>query len=280
MNGLQTGFFEFDGLTGGLLPSDLVVVAGRPSMGKTAFVLTLVEYVAVEQQIPVGVFSLEMSRSQFANRMLGMRACVSQHRMLTQRLADSEWVNWGIAIGPMAEAKIFVDNSCNIGVLEIRAKAKRLMAQHQIGLLVVDYFQLIGELEEIVSSQQDAVFISNTLKDLAKELEIPVVVVSQLSRQVELGSGGPRPQLSDFGEFGVLERSADLVMLLYRPEMYHIIKDREGRSLEGVAEVIVAKQRNGPTGSVRLSFLKEYARFENMASLPEAVPSGGGPAPF
>ncbi len=280
MNGLQTGFLELDTLTGGLQPSDLIVVAGRPSMGKTAFVLTLAEHVAVEHEIPVGIFSLELSKAQFAQRMLGSRARVSQYRMRTGPLVDSEWVNLGIALGPMAESRIFVDNSCNISFTEMQAKTRALVSQQQIGLLIVDYFQLIGELEETVSFRQEISSISCSLKALAKELGIPVVIVSQLSRQIELGSGGPRPQLSDFGEFRALEINADLVMFLYRPEIYNITKDREGRSLEGVAEVIVAKQRNGPTGEVRLTFLKEYARFENMATIPEAVPSGGGPAPF
>ncbi len=280
ITGLATGFTELDALTGGFQPSDLVVVAGRPSMGKTAFVLTICEQVAVEQQIPVAVFSLEMSKQQIAQRMLCSRARVSWHRMRTGRLANAEWTNLGIAVGPLSDAKIFVDDSPNIGILEMRAKARRLMSQHQIGLLVIDYMQLMHGPRGAESRQQEISIISRSLKGLAKELDIPVVALSQLSRQVETRGGDRRPQLADLRESGAIEQDADVVAFIYRPEMYKIDRDKEGRSLEGMAEVIVSKQRNGPTGSVRLTFLKEYARFENMATFPEAVPSGGGPAPF
>jgi replicative DNA helicase len=282
ITGLATGFTELDALTGGLQPSDLIVVAGRPSMGKTAMVLTICEYVATRQEdpIPVAIFSLEMSKQQIAQRMLCSRARVSWHRMRTGRLANTEWTNLGIAVGPLSDAKIFVDDSPNIGILEMRAKARRLMSQHQIGLLVIDYMQLMHGPRGAESRQQEISIISRSLKGLAKELDIPVVALSQLSRQVEVRGGDRRPQLADLRESGAIEQDADVVAFIYRPEMYKIDRDKEGRSLEGIAEVIVAKQRNGPTGSVRLTFLKEYARFENMASLPEAIPSGGGPAPF
>ncbi|MCI0329355.1 MAG: replicative DNA helicase [candidate division Zixibacteria bacterium] len=282
ITGLETGFPEMDALTGGLQPSDLVVVAGRPSMGKTAFVLTLCEHAALHatQPTPVAIFSLEMSKQQVAQRMLCSRARVSWHRMRTGRLANAEWTNLGIAVGPLSEAKIFVDDSPNIGVLEMRAKARRLMSQHQIGLLVIDYMQLMHGPRGAESRQQEISIISRSLKGLAKELDIPVVALSQLSRQVEIRGGDRRPVLADLRESGAIEQDADVVAFIYRPEMYKMERDKEGRSLEGVAEVIVAKQRNGPTGTVRLTFIKEYARFENMATLPEAVPSGGGPAPF
>jgi replicative DNA helicase len=249
-------------------------------MGKTAFVLTMAEQVAVEQQIPVAVFSLEMSKQQIAQRMLCSRARVSWHRMRTGRLANAEWTNLGIAVGPLSEAKIFVDDSPNIGILEMRAKARRLMSQHQIGLLVIDYMQLMHGPRGAESRQQEISIISRSLKGLAKELDIPVIALSQLSRQVEVRGGDRRPQLSDLRESGAIEQDADLVAFIYRPEMYKMDRDKEGRSLEGVAEVIVAKQRNGPTGTVQLAFLKDYARFENLARVPEGVSSGGDPSPF
>ncbi len=280
ITGLPTGFPELDVLTGGLQPSDLIVVAGRPSMGKTAFVLTLCEHVAIDQKIPVAIFSLEMSKQQITQRLLCSRARVSSQRLRAGKLANVEWTNLAIAVGPLSEAPVFVDDSPNIGVLEMRAKARRLMSQHQIGLLIIDYMQLMHGPRGIESRQQEISIISRSLKGLAKELDIPVVALSQLSRQVETRGGDRRPQLADLRESGAIEQDADVVAFIYRPEMYKIDRDKQGRSLEGVAEVIVAKQRNGPTGEVRLTFLKEYARFENMATIPEAVPSGGGSAPF
>lgn len=249
-------------------------------MGKTAFVLTLCEHVAIDQKIPVAIFSLEMSKQQITQRLLCSRARVSSQRLRAGKLANVEWTNLAIAVGPLSEAPVFVDDSPNIGVLEMRAKARRLMSQHQIGLLIIDYMQLMHGPRGIESRQQEISIISRSLKGLAKELDIPVVALSQLSRQVETRGGDRRPQLADLRESGAIEQDADVVAFIYRPEMYKIDRDKQGRSLEGVAEVIVAKQRNGPTGEVRLTFLKEYARFENMATIPEAVPSGGGPAPF
>ena len=282
ITGLETGFPELDALTGGLQPSDLIVVAGRPSMGKTAFVLTLCEHVALHptHPTPVAIFSLEMSKQQVAQRMLCSRARVSWHRMRTGRLANVEWTNLGIAVGPLSDAKIFVDDSPNIGILEMRAKARRLMSQHQVGLLVIDYLQLMHGPRGAESRQQEISIISRSLKGLSKELDIPVIALSQLSRQVEIRGGDRRPVLADLRESGAIEQDSDVVAFIYRPEMYKIERDKEGRSLEGVAEVIVSKQRNGPTGTVRLTFIKDYARFENMAPMPEPVSAGGGPAPF
>ncbi len=280
ITGLETGFSEVDALTGGLQPSDLIVVAGRPSMGKTAFVLTIAEYVALEKQVPVGIFSLEMSKHQVAQRMLCSKGRVNWHKMRAGKMANYEWTNLGIAVGPLSEAKIFIDDSPNIGVLEMRAKARRLMSQHQIGLLVIDYLQLMHGPRGAENRQQEISIISRSLKGLAKELDIPVVALSQLSRQVETRGGDRRPQLSDLRESGAIEQDADVVAFIYRPEMYKMDRDKEGRSLEGVAEVIVSKQRNGPTGTVQLTFIKDYARFENLARVPEGAPAGGGQAPF
>lgn len=284
ISGLTTGFQELDILTGGLQPSDLIVLAGRPSMGKTAFALTIAEHISTNPdpklRAPVGIFSLEMAKHQVAQRMLCSRARVSWHRMRNGRLANAEWTNLAIAVGPLSEAPIFIDDSAHLTVLEFRAKARRLVTQHQIGLLILDYLQLMQGPRGIESRQQEISHISRSLKGIAKELDIPVIALSQLSRQVEMRGGDKRPQLSDLRESGAIEQDADVVMFVYRPEMYKIDRDREGRSLEGMAEIIVSKQRNGPTGSIKLTFIKDYARFENMATLPEAVPSSGGPTPF
>lgn len=280
ITGVETGFQELDTLTGGLQPSDLVVIAGRPSMGKTALVLTVCEHVALHptHPVPVAIFSLEMSKQQVAQRMLCSRARVNWHQMRAGKLANADWTNLAIAVGPLNEAQIFVDDSANIGVLEMRAKARRLASQHQIGVLIVDYLQLMHGPRGAESRQQEISIITRSLKGLAKELDIPVVALSQLSRQVEIRGGDRRPQLSDLRESGAIEQDADVVMFVYRPEKYGLTgKDRQPFP-EGYAEIIVAKQRNGPTGTAKLAFIKGYARFENLA--PEMAPQSGGPAPF
>jgi replicative DNA helicase len=267
ITGLPTGFLELDSLTAGLQKSDLVVVAGRPSMGKTSFCLSLVENIAVENKIPVAIFSLEMEKNQLANRMLCSRARISSHKMRSGRLSDHEWTNLSIAVGPLSEAKIFVDDTPGMGVLEMRAKARRLKAKEDIGLLVVDYLQLMQGTKGVESRQQEIAMISRALKGLAKDLSVPVVACSQLSRAVETRGGERRPQLADLRESGAIEQDADLVIFIYRPELYGIKSidfKKDKIPSEGIAEIVVAKHRNGPTGSVLLSFVKQYARFENL----------------
>ncbi|MGB2698117.1 MAG: replicative DNA helicase [Candidatus Zixiibacteriota bacterium] len=266
ITGLPTGFLELDGLTAGLQNADLVVVAGRPSMGKTSFCLSFVENIAVENKIPAAIFSLEMEKNQLANRMLCSRARISSHKMRSGRLSDHEWTNLSIAVGPLSEAKIFVDDTPGMGVLEMRAKARRLKAKENIGLVVVDYLQLMQGPKGSESRQQEIALISRSLKGLAKDLNVPVVACSQLSRAVETRGGERRPQLADLRESGAIEQDADLVIFIYRPELYGIKSvdfKKDKISTEGIAELIVAKHRNGPTGSVLLSFVKQYARFEN-----------------
>ena len=266
ISGLPTGFLELDSLTAGLQKSDLIVVAGRPSMGKTSFCLSFVENIAVENKIPAAIFSLEMEKNQLANRMLCSRARISSHKMRTGRLSDHEWTNLSIAVGPLSEAKIFVDDTPGMGVLEMRAKARRLKAKEDIGLVVVDYLQLMQGPRGAESRQQEIALISRALKGLAKDLNVPVVACSQLSRAVETRGGERRPQLADLRESGAIEQDADLVIFIYRPELYGIKNidfKKDKISTEGIAEIIVAKHRNGPTGSVLLSFVKQYARFEN-----------------
>lgn len=283
ITGLSTGFVELDTLTAGLQPSDLIVVAGRPSMGKTSFCLSVVEHSAVELKVPVAIFSLEMEKGQLANRMLCSRAKLSSHKMRTGRLSDHEWTNLSIAVGPLSEAKIFVDDTPAIGILEIRAKARRLKAKENIGLIIVDYLQLMAGPKGAESRQQEISTISRALKGLAKDLKVPVLAISQLSRAVETRGGERRPQLADLRESGAIEQDADLVMFIYRPELYGI-KSMEFRKekilTDGIAEVIVGKHRNGPTGSILLTFLKSYARFENPDFVHKGALPSGEEAPF
>jgi replicative DNA helicase len=272
VTGLSSSFIELDTLTGGLQNSDLIVVASRPSMGKTAFCLSTAEHVAIEERVPVGIFSLEMTKSQLAQRMLCSRARFSTHKMRTGRISDHEYSNLAVAVGPLAESKIFIDDTPNIGILQMRAKARRLKAQHNVGLVIVDYLQLMQGPKRAESRQQEISMISRSLKGLAKELNVPVIAVSQLSRKVEDRGGDKRPMLADLRESGAIEQDADVVIFVYRPEFYGIEKFKDQAPTEGVAEIIVSKHRNGPTGNLRLTFIKDYARFENMEFIHKEIP--------
>jgi replicative DNA helicase len=272
VTGLSTGFFELDTLTGGLQNSDLVVVASRPSMGKTAFCLSIAEHVAIEEETPIGIFSLEMAKSQLAQRMLCSRARFSTYKMRTGKISDHEYSNLAVAVGPLAEAKIFIDDTPNIGILQMRAKARRLKAQHDVGVIIVDYLQLMQGPKNAESRQQEISMISRSLKGLAKELNIPVIAVSQLSRKVEDRGGDKRPLLADLRESGAIEQDADVVIFVYRPEFYGIEKFKDGAPSEGAAEIVLSKHRNGPTGDLRLTFIKDYARFENMEFIHKEIP--------
>jgi replicative DNA helicase len=267
ITGIPTGFKDLDSLTAGLQPADLIVVAGRPSMGKTSLSLSIAEYVAIEQKVPVAIFSLEMSKNQLANRMLCSRARISSHRMRTGKLSDHEWEKLSIAAGPLAESRIFLDDTPSIGILETRAKARRLKAKEDVGLIILDYLQLMQGPKGSENRQQEISTISRALKGLAKDLNVPVLALSQLSREVERRGGERRPNLADLRESGAIEQDADLVMFVYRPEMYGIDTIDvfgEKRGTENLAEIIVSKHRNGPTGSVFLSFIKDFARFEDL----------------
>ena len=263
VTGIPTGFIELDTLTGGLQNSDLVVIAGRPSMGKTSLALSIAEHVAVDKKIPVAIFTLEMSKGQLVQRMLCSRARFSTYKMRTGHISEHEYGNLAIAVGPLSEAKIFLDDSPSLGVLQMRAKARRLKARENVGLVIVDYLQLMQGPKASESRQQEISVISRSLKGLAKELNLPVVALSQLSRAVEIRGGERRPQLADLRESGAIEQDADLVMFVSRPEFYGVAQFRDGKSTEGIAEIIVSKHRNGPTGDIRLTFIKDYARFEN-----------------
>jgi replicative DNA helicase len=263
ITGIPTGFIDFDIKTAGLQKGDLIIVAGRPSMGKSSFVTSIVEYVAVEEKLPVAFFSLEMSKEQLMQRFLCSQAKVEIHKLRTGFLAPSEWPLLTSAAGKLSESPIYIDDTPAINVFELRAKARRLKAHHDIQLLIVDYLQMIRGLRRGESRQQEISEISQSLKSLAKELSIPIVAVSQLSRAVESRSDH-RPQLSDLRESGAIEQDADLVVLLLREEYYNPIPENKG-----LAEVIIAKQRNGPVGSIFLGFLKEHMKFANLSKVRE-----------
>jgi replicative DNA helicase len=257
--GVPSGLLDLDDLTSGFQDGDLVIIAGRPGMGKTALALSLLRNAALEGNVGVGMFSLEMANHQLAMRLLCAEARVDSHFVRTGNLPKTHWKNLSLAVGSLAEAPIYLDDTPALTVLELRAKARRLKAEHNIGMIVVDYLQLMQGPKGVESRQQEISVISRSLKALAKELEIPVVALSQLSRAVEQRAD-KQPQLSDLRESGAIEQDADVVIFLYRPWVYS--QDDED---EGIAKIIVAKQRNGPTGSVEASFISKYARFENLS---------------
>ena len=261
VTGIPTGFVEFDLKTAGLQPSDLIIVAGRPSMGKSALALGIAEYAGVIAKVPLALFSLEMSKEQLVQRMLCSHARVDANKVRTGYLAASDWPHLTAAAGKLSEAPIFIDDTAAISVMELRAKARRLKASQDIKLIVVDYLQLMRGSGFTESRQQEISDISRSLKALARELNLTVIGISQLSRSVE-NREGHRPQLSDLRESGAIEQDADLVVLILREEYYNPTPENEG-----IAEIIIAKQRNGPVGSFKLTFLKEYTRFENIARM-------------
>jgi replicative DNA helicase len=269
ITGVASGFTDLDELTSGFQPSDLIVVAARPSMGKTAFILNIAQHAAIEHNVPVALFSLEMSKESLVQRMLTGEARVDAQKLRKGMLRDDDFPRLARAAGILAQAPIFIDDSPGITLLEMRSAARRLRADANIGLVVVDYLQLIQSTSDAENRTQEISQISRSLKALAKELAVPVVALSQLSRATEQRTD-KRPQLSDLRESGAIEQDADLVMFIYRQEMYEGPTDKDGNSLEGRAEVIVGKQRNGPTGIVNLFFHKAYTRFENYSARAQA----------
>ncbi len=274
VTGVSTGFTKMDELTSGMHNGELLIVAGRPSMGKTAFAMNVARNAAVEHKVPVGIFSLEMSMEQLAIRLLCAEARVDAHGLRTGRLPDSELQKLSLEVGHLAEAPIYIDDSPGATVLELRTKARRLKKEKDLGLVVVDYLQLMQGPKGMESRQQEISTISRSLKALAKELNLPVLALSQLSRAVEQRGGDKRPMLSDLRESGAIEQDADVVMFVYRPEFYLRKEDPQFAEIEGRAEIIIGKQRNGPVGTVNLTFIKKYARFENPAF--EEAPIGFG----
>jgi replicative DNA helicase len=263
VTGVATGFEKLDLETSGLQPSDFVIIAGRPSMGKTAFALNIAQYVGVQLRGHVLVLSLEMSAPQLVQRMLCSEAKVDSQAVRTGRLSASDWHRLTAAAGRLSEAAIFIDDSPGLTVLEARAKARRMKAEHGLELVVIDYLQLMRGRASLESRQQEISEISRSLKALAKELKVPVVALSQLSRAVESRATRDfRPQLSDLRESGALEQDADLILFLYRPSLY---KEDLPPDEANITELIIGKQRNGPVGTVKVVFLPQYARFENVA---------------
>jgi replicative DNA helicase len=260
VTGVPSGFKELDRMTAGFQSSDLIIIAGRPSMGKTAFCLDVAEYAAIDNKIPVAIFSLEMSKEQLVIRMLCSQAHVEGTRLRTGYLNESDWPKLTIAAGNLSEAPIYIDDTAALSVLELRAKARRLKADRGLGMLIVDYLQLMKGRARVESRQQEISEISRSLKALAKELHIPVIAVSQLSRKTEERTGN-RPQLSDLRESGAIEQDADLILFIYRDEIYNRSEDNPNR---GKAEVIIGKQRNGPIGKIDLAFLDKFTTFKDL----------------
>ncbi len=268
VTGVPTGFAELDKMTNGLQPSDLIIVAARPSMGKTSFVLNIAQHIGTQTDMTVGFFSLEMSKEQLFMRMLTSEARIDAQKFRTGYLNERDYGKLSAALGVLRDARVYIDDSASIGMLEMRAKARRLKAEHGLDMIVVDYIQLMQGRGRADNRQQELATISRQMKGLAKELHVPIVALSQLSRAPETRSDH-RPQLSDLRESGALEQDADVVMFIYREDRYR----QENEEETGLAEIIIAKQRNGPVGTARLAFLNEYTRFENVEW--REMPGGG-----
>jgi replicative DNA helicase len=267
LTGVPTGFYDLDDMTSGLQNGELLVVAARPSMGKTSFCLNITEHAAVQEGRGVAVFSLEMSKQNLVQNMLCSRARVDAHRLRRGFLADDDWGRISQAVGKLSEAKIFVDDTPGLSPLLLRTKARRLKAQHDVGLIIIDYLQLM-EVPQMARSkdpnrQAEISYISRSLKGLARELSVPIIALSQLNRGVDSREDHV-PRMSDLRESGAIEQDADVIMFLYRPEYYETDPDRKAE-LAGQAQCIVGKQRNGPTGVVNLTFLAQFMRFESAA---------------
>ncbi len=259
VTGVSTGFHELDQVTAGLQPSDLIIVAGRPGMGKTSFVLNVAQHAAIGGGVPVAFFSLEMSKEQLVMRLLCAEARVDSHRLRRGMLKDSDWPKLTRAAGALAEAPIYIDDTPGLTTLELRAKARRLKSEAGLGLVVVDYLQLMRARGRFDLREQEISEISRSLKGLAKELDVPVVALSQLNRGVESRTD-KRPLLSDLRESGAIEQDSDVILFIYRDEVYN----KESQD-QGMAELIVGKQRHGPTATVKLAFISEFTAFENLA---------------
>lgn len=269
VTGVPTGFTDLDEMTSGLQPGDIVIVAARPSMGKTSLVINMAQHVGTKTDKTVGIFSLEMSKEQLFLRMLTGEARIDAHRLRGGFLGDRDWGKLSQALGTLSEAKIYIDDTPSIGVLEMRAKCRRLQAEHGLHMIIIDYVQLMQGRGRFENRSLELASISRSLKGLAKELGVPILVLSQLSRASEQRSDH-RPQMSDLRESGALEQDADVIIFIYREDQY-ADKNAPPTESTGTAELIIAKQRNGPTGVVKLAFIREFTRFENLAP-----GSGGG----
>lgn len=266
LTGVPTGFVDLDRLTSGWQPSDLIIIAARPGMGKTSFVLSLAKNSSLDFNKGVAVFSLEMSSIQLAQRLISMEAEIPLGKLRTGKLEDYEWQQLRTSIERISNAPIYLDDTPGINIFELRAKCRRMKLQYDIQLIIIDYLQLMsgGGDNQRGNREQEVSAISRALKGLAKELQVPVIALSQLSRAVEVRGGTKRPQLSDLRESGSIEQDADIVSFIFRPEYYQILEDENGNSLRGIAEIIVAKHRNGATDTVKLRFTDQFARFSNL----------------
>ena len=276
---VPSGFYQLDEMLGGFQKSDLIIVAARPSMGKTAFALSLARNAAIEHKVPIAIFSLEMSTIQLATRLISAEARINAHSVRTGKFRAEEGAKISRTVHKLSKAPIYIDDTPALNILELRAKARRLKTEKKIGLVIVDYLQLMSSSFRAESREREISIISRSLKALAKELEIPVIALSQLNRAVEQSSD-KRPMLSHLRESGSIEQDADVVLFLYRPEVYFDSVQGE-EDIKGLAEVIIGKQRNGPIGEVKLQFIQDYARFENRevfrAEIPEIASSSGTP---
>lgn len=259
ITGVATGFYEVDMMTSGLQPSDLVIVAGRPSMGKTAFAINIAQNVAVKEKLPVAVFSMEMPSEQLAMRMLSSLGRIDQHKVRTGKLGDDDWPRLTHAVGILSEVNMYIDDTPALSPGELRARCRRLSREHGLGLIVIDYLQLMQVHGSSENRATEISEISRSLKALAKELNVPVVALSQLNRSLEQRND-KRPVMSDLRESGAIEQDADVIMFIYRDEVYD-----EDSPDKGIAEIIIGKQRNGPIGIRKLRFFGEYTTFENLA---------------
>ncbi len=273
VTGLATGFFELDDLTCGLQNGEMIIVAGRPSMGKTSLALNIAEHIGARDKVPIAIFSLEMGKQQLAERFLCSIGELDSQRVRKGLLGEDDYAKLVEACGQLSDAPIFIDDTSTLTPLELRAKARRLKSMHDIKCIIVDYLQLMHLGGRVESRQQEITTISRYIKGLARELEVPVVVLSQLNRAAE-GREGHRPRMSDLRESGSIEQDADVVMLLHREDYYH--RGEQDDVQNNTAELIIAKQRNGPTGNVRMVFMEKYTRFEN-ASRAEGTNKGGVP---
>ena len=259
ITGVATGFFELDNMTSGLQKSDLVIIAGRPSMGKTAFAINIAQHAAIKEELPVAVFSMEMPSEQLAMRMMSSLGRIDQHKMRTGRLSDDDWPRLTHAVGILSEAKMFIDDTPALTPSDLRARCRRLAREHGIGMIVIDYLQLMQVPGSKENRATEISEISRSLKALAKELSCPVIALSQLNRSLE-SRQDKRPVMSDLRESGAIEQDADVIMFIYRDEVYN-----EDTVDKGIAEIIIGKQRNGPIGSRKLRFFGEFTSFENLA---------------
>lgn len=265
VTGVPTGYFGLDKLTAGLQPSDLIILAGRPSMGKTALAMNIAQHAALVEKIGVGIFSLEMSKEQLATRLLCSVGRIDSQRIRTGKMHDEDWPKLTRAVGMLTDAPLYIDDTPAISILEMRAKIRRLASKHDIGLILVDYLQLMQGRANIENRTQEISEISRSLKAIAKEYAVPVMALSQLNRGLESRSD-KRPMMADLRESGAIEQDADVICFIYRDEVYNKADDNPAK---GMAEIIIGKQRNGPTGVIKLHFLSEFTMFENMSSYDE-----------